>query len=53
MLLLKETWIQDRFFTEFNYLKNVEILMTFKKNCGNVIKFGRQNIPPAMIQVTR
>ncbi len=51
LLLLKETFEQDRFFCSFNFLKNVEALMSFKKSCGNVIKFATQNIPHAVIQV--
>ena len=51
LLLLKETYLQGRFSCEFNYLKNVEGLMAFKKSCGNVIKFSTQNIPHAVIQV--
>ena len=53
LLLVKETCQEDRFFSEFNYLKNVEALMTFKKSCGNTIKFATQNIPHAIIQVIK
>jgi len=51
LLLLKETFQQNRFFCDFNFLKNVEALMSFKKSCGNIIKFASQNIPHAIIQV--
>lgn len=51
LLLLKETFIQKRYFNESNYLKNVDTLMAFKKSCGNVIKFATQNISPALVQV--
>ena len=51
LLLLKETFLQNRFFMDFNYLKNVDILMTYKKSCGNTIKFATQNISPALVQV--
>uniref|UniRef100_A0A0P6FE31 Bestrophin homolog n=1 Tax=Daphnia magna TaxID=35525 RepID=A0A0P6FE31_9CRUS len=50
LLLLKETFIQKRYFNESNYLKNVDTLMAFKKSCGNVIKFATQNISPALVQ---
>lgn len=51
LLLLKETFLQNRFFMDFNYLKNVDILMAYKKSCGNTIKFANQNISPALVQV--
>lgn len=51
LLLLKETFLQERFFMDFNYLKNVDILMAYKKSCGNTIKFANQNISPALVQV--
>lgn len=51
LLLLKETYIHGRYFIDFNYLKNVEGLLAYKKSCGNTIKFATQNIPPAVIQV--
>ncbi|XP_046636057.1 bestrophin-4-like [Daphnia pulicaria] len=50
LLLLKETFLQERFFMDFNYLKNVDILMAYKKSCGNTIKFANQNISPALVQ---
>nr|CAH0106159.1 unnamed protein product [Daphnia galeata] len=50
LLLLKETFLQNRFFMDFNYLKNVDILMAYKKSCGNTIKFATQNISPALVQ---
>ncbi|EFX72128.1 hypothetical protein DAPPUDRAFT_326538 [Daphnia pulex] len=50
LLLLKETFLQNRFFMDFNYLKNVDILMAYKKSCGNTIKFANQNISPALVQ---
>ena len=53
LLLLKETFQQGRFFCDFNFLKNVEALMSFKKSCGNIIKFSTQNIPHAVIQVNQ
>ncbi len=51
VLLLKDTFQQERFFCDFNFLKNVEALMSYKKSCGNIIKFSMQNIPYAVIQV--
>lgn len=51
LLLLKETFLQKRFFNEGNYLKNVDGLMAYKKSCGNMIKFSTQNISPALVQV--
>ncbi|XP_032778205.2 bestrophin-4 isoform X2 [Daphnia magna] len=50
LLLLKETFLKSRYFSEINHLKNVEIIMAFKKSCGNTIKFATQNISPALIQ---
>lgn len=50
LLLLKETHQHERFFSDFNYLKNVDLLLTFKKSCGNLIKFSTQNIPHSIIQ---
>lgn len=38
LLLLKETAIHNRFAEKSNHLKVIEILMTFKKSCGNTIK---------------
>jgi len=52
LLLLKETWKEDRFFMEGNYNRNVDALLAFKKSCGNTIKFASQNIPHALIQVS-
>lgn len=50
LLLLKETAIHNRFAEKSNHLKVIEILMTFKKSCGNTIKFATKNIPYALIQ---
>ena len=52
LLLLKETWKEDRFSMERNYNRNVDALLAFKKSCGNTIKFASQNIPHALIQVS-
>lgn len=32
-------------------MRNVDVVMAFKKSCGNTIKFATQNISPALIQV--
>ena len=34
-----------------DYSRNIEIVMSFKKSCGNALKFSSNNIPFAMIQV--
>jgi hypothetical protein len=51
LLLLKETFLKSRYFAEINYMRNVDVVMAFKKSCGNTIKFATQNISPALIQV--
>ena len=38
LLLLKETAIHNRFTEKSNHLKVLDIVMAFKKNCGNIIK---------------
>lgn len=38
LLLLKESSIRNRFADKSNYLKAAEVVMTFKKGCGNTIK---------------
>ncbi|XP_046635190.1 bestrophin-4-like [Daphnia pulicaria] len=50
LLLLKETAIHNRFTEKSNHLKVLDIVMAFKKNCGNIIKFATKNIPYALIQ---
>nr|CAH0106158.1 unnamed protein product [Daphnia galeata] len=50
LLLLKETFLKSRYFAEINYMRNVDVVMAYKKSCGNTIKFATQNISPALIQ---
>nr|CAH0107629.1 unnamed protein product [Daphnia galeata] len=50
ILLLKETAIHNRFTEKSNHLKVLDIVMSFKKSCGNTIKFATKNIPYALIQ---
>ncbi|XP_046446045.1 bestrophin-2-like isoform X2 [Daphnia pulex] len=50
LLLLKETFLKGQYFAEINYMRNVDVVMAFKKSCGNTIKFATQNISPALIQ---
>ena len=38
LLLLKESSINDRFVEKSNFLKSADVVMVFKKNCGNTIK---------------
>lgn len=39
-------------FMDFSdYQRNQDNLMTFKKSCGDTIKFAAKNIPFALIQV--
>lgn len=40
ILLLKETAIHNRFTEKSNHLKVLDIVMSFKKSCGNTIKVG-------------
>lgn len=50
LLLMKESSVHNRFAEKSNYLKAVEVVMTFKKGCGNTIKFATKNMPYALIQ---
>ncbi|EFX79770.1 hypothetical protein DAPPUDRAFT_319205 [Daphnia pulex] len=50
LLLLKETFMKKRFFSEGNYLKNVDAIMAFKKSCNNMTTFSAQNLSPALVQ---
>ncbi|XP_046445783.1 bestrophin-4-like isoform X1 [Daphnia pulex] len=50
LLLLKETFMKKRFFSEGNYLKNVDAITAFKKSCKNMTKFSEQNLSPALVQ---
>ncbi|KZS08605.1 Uncharacterized protein APZ42_027263 [Daphnia magna] len=50
ILLLKETSIHNRFTEKSNHLKSLDVVMSFKKSCGNTIKFATKNIPYALIQ---
>ena len=40
VLLLKETAMHNRFNETSNFYRVLDILMTFKKSCGNTIKVG-------------
>lgn len=51
LLLLKECHTYGRYNNKSCHHKNVELLMAFKKSCGNMIKFATKNIPLALIQV--
>jgi len=35
-----------------DYGRNQDLLMSFKKSCGDTIKFAAKNIPFALIQVS-
>ena len=51
LLLLKECMTYGRYNNKSSQHKNVEMLMAFKKSCGNMIKFATSNMPHALIQV--
>lgn len=51
LLLLKECSTFNRYSNKSSSHKNVEMLMAFKKSCGNMIKFATKNMPHAVIQV--
>ena len=51
LLLLKETFSNDRFKDKGSYVKNIEGLMAYKKSCGSMTKYTTQSIPHALIQV--
>lgn len=36
---------------QFDFNRNVEAILMFKKTCGNTLKFARKSIPFAMNQV--
>ncbi|EFX72120.1 hypothetical protein DAPPUDRAFT_326518 [Daphnia pulex] len=50
LLLLKECSTFNRYSNKSSSHKNVEMLMAFKKSCGNMIKFATKNMPHAVIQ---
>ncbi|XP_046635959.1 bestrophin-4-like [Daphnia pulicaria] len=50
LLLLKECSTFNRYSNKSSSHKNVEMLMAFKKSCGNLIKFATKNMPHAVIQ---
>ncbi|XP_057370264.1 bestrophin-2-like isoform X1 [Daphnia carinata] len=50
LLLMKDCFIQNRYAEKSNYLKVIEVVMAFKKGCGNTIKFATKNMPYALIQ---
>lgn len=51
LLLLKRTHRKGYFSSASDFNRNVDIIMTFKKSCGNALKFAIKNIPFALIQV--
>ena len=51
LLLLKRVSRQGNSLNINDLNRNVENIMTFKKSCGNAIKFSAKNIPFALIQV--
>lgn len=51
LLLLKQTNRGGHFVNPPDFARNVDLLMNFKKSCGNTIKFASKNIPFALIQV--
>ncbi|XP_032779506.2 bestrophin-4 [Daphnia magna] len=50
LLLLKECLTYGRYNNKSSHHKNVEMLLAFKKSCGNMIKFATKNMPHAVIQ---
>lgn len=51
LALLKRCNRQGMFMDFSDYQRNQDNLMTFKKSCGDTIKFAAKNIPFALIQV--
>ncbi|XP_046636021.1 bestrophin-4-like [Daphnia pulicaria] len=50
LLLLKECLKCSCYNNKSSHHKNVEMLMAFKKSCGNTIKFSKRNMPHAIVQ---
>ena len=51
--LLKRVNRQGNYNAANDFARNVEVVLSFKKSCGNAIKFSSKNIPFALIQVRR
>lgn len=51
LLLIKKTNKDARFMSGSDFSKNMDLILAFKKSCGNIIKFASKNIPIALIQV--
>ena len=48
--LVKKLNKEGRFQNSSDFFKHVELILTFKKSCGNTLKFASKNIPFALIQ---
>lgn len=51
LAFLKHCHEKNVFMDYSDYVQNREHLLTFKKSCGDTLKFAAKNIPSALIQV--